>query len=100
MLQQQIVEYAKAQVGLLRTQQIVEYAKAQLGLGMSEEVIRNASVEAGWTLQDVNDSITSAAQKKTPEIMKPTSTATSFPTSVSRTGAQSSGPSSQPLNLK
>ena len=81
-------------------QQIVEYAKAQLGLGMSEEVIRNALVEAGWTLQDVNDSITSAAQKNTPEIMKPTSAATSFPTSVSRTGAQSSGPSSQPLNLK
>ncbi len=76
--------------------QIAAYAKTQLGLGMSEEVIRNALVEAGWTVQDVEDSIKSVAQEKQPDVMSPVSSATPS----SRPSTQSHGFSSQPINLK
>ncbi|MEK7507735.1 MAG: hypothetical protein AAB602_01465 [Patescibacteria group bacterium] len=75
-------------------QQISEYAKAQLGLGISEEVIRSALVDAGWTVQDVDDSIKSVAQKNAMEAAHP-----AFSTPVFKTGTQPSSSSSQSINL-
>ncbi len=75
-------------------QQIVEYAKAQLGLGISEEVIKSALVQAGWSVIDVDDSIKGVVQKKAPEVVR------ILPTSISRQNVAPASSTDNPLNLK
>ena len=79
-------------------QQIVEYAKTQLGLGISEEVVKNALIQAGWSSADVEDSIKSVAPKKSATSFSPVSTSTS---PASRPSSSGQGVSSnQQINLK
>jgi len=79
-------------------QQIVEYAKTQLGLGISEEVVKNALIQAGWSSADVEDSIKSVAPKKAATSFSPVSTSAS---PVSRPSSSGQGvSSSQQINLK
>ena len=76
-------------------QQIVEYAKAQLGFGISEEVIKGALMEAGWGISDIDDSIKSITQKNQPEIAK-----VNIQAPISRQSAQPSSSASKSINLK
>ncbi len=64
-------------------QQIVDYAKAQLGAGLSEEVIKGALLQAGWVSADVDDSIKSVTQKKQPEPARATTVASVSPIAAS-----------------
>ncbi len=66
--------------------QIVEYAKSQLKLGLDAEVIKSALIEAGWSGEDVDDSLKSlnSAAVASPSSFTPASLVGGFSSDVDR----------------
>jgi cell division protein FtsL len=72
-------------------QQIIDYIKSQLKLGMNRDSIKNTLVSAGWSAEDVEDSIKNSLAAGVSEV-SPTSSASPAGMNVGKNNAAANGP--------